>query len=212
MKSAAPPHLHIGLTGGIGSGKSTVARMLVDCGAVLVDTDAIARSLTAVGGAALPALASIFGPEVIGADGALDRDRMRSLVFEDADRKRQLESILHPMIGAEARAQAAAAGARPVVFDVPLLAESAHWRQRVARVLVVDCTEETQIARVMARNGWPREGVERVIAQQASRSRRRHVADAVIFNEGLTLEALRAEAEQAWRWCGGSSGAPGAGP
>lgn len=212
MNSAAPNSLHIGLTGGIGSGKSTVARMLVECGAALVDTDAIARSLTAVGGSALPTLAATFGPQIIGADGALDRDRMRSLAFEDAERKRQLEGILHPMIGAEARAQAAAAGARPVVFDVPLLAESAHWRQRVARVLVVDCTEETQITRVMARNGWPRAGIERVIAQQATRSRRRHVADAVIFNDGLTLDTLRAEVEQFWHWSLASAGMTGARP
>ncbi len=191
------------MTGGIGSGKSTVARMLVEEGAALVDTDAIARSLTAPGGAALPALADAFGPQVIGVDGALDRDRMRERVFADAAERRRLEAVLHPMIQREALAQARAyERARPgctVVFDVPLLAESGHWRQRVDRVLVVDCAIETQVARVQARNDWPAEAVQRVIAQQATREQRRSMADAVIVNEGLTLESLRREVQGLWR-------------
>jgi dephospho-CoA kinase len=195
--------LWIGLTGGIGSGKSTVAGMLVEEGAALVDTDAIARALTAPGGAALPALAEVFGPEVIGADGALDRDRMRARVFAQACERQRLEAILHPMIQREALAQARIhEQARPgctVVFDIPLLAESAHWRQRVDRVLVIDCTTETQIARVRARSGWPAEAVERVIAQQATREQRLAIADAVIVNEGLTLESLRQEVHAVWR-------------
>jgi len=190
--------LRIGLTGGIGSGKSTVAAMLVDCGAVLVDTDAIAHALTAPGGAALPALSREFGPDIIGADGAMDRARMRSLAFGDALARRRLEAILHPMIGERTREQAAAAGERTVVFDVPLLTESAHWRARVDRVLVVDCREEAQVQRVMQRNGWDEPAVRRVIAQQATRERRRAIADAVIFNDGLTLEALRAEVRALW--------------
>ena len=190
--------LRIGLTGGIGSGKSTVARSLVECGAVLVDADAISRALTAPGGAALPAIAAAFGAEVIGTDGALDRARMRQLAFDDPATRARLEAILHPMIGERTQAQAAAAGARTVVFDVPLLAESAHWRARVDRILVVDCREETQVARVMARSGWDEAAVRRVIAQQASRERRRAIADAVIFNDGLALSALRAEVRALW--------------
>ena len=131
--------LRIGLTGGIGSGKSTVATMLVACGAVLVDTDAIAHSLTAPDGPALPKLAREFGPDIIGADGAMDRARMRALAFGDASARRRLESILHPMIGDEAQRQSVRAGSRPVVFDVPLLSASSPWRQRVERLLVVDC-------------------------------------------------------------------------
>ena len=190
--------LTVGLTGGIGSGKSTVAARLTRLGAVLVDTDAIARSLTAAGGAAIPAVRDAFGDAAIGEDGALDRAHMRQLVFADAHAKRRLEAILHPMIGAEAERQAAAAGTRAVVFDVPLLAESSHWRARVQRVLVVDCSEATQVARVRQRSGWPAEAVQRVVAQQASRAARRAVADAVIHNEGLDLDALHREVDALW--------------
>jgi dephospho-CoA kinase len=207
--SNTPVRLHIGLTGGIGSGKSTVARVLVDCGAHLVDTDAIARSLTLPGGAAMPALAAHFGPHVIAADGALDRDVMRQMVFTNAAVKTQLEAILHPLIGSEALRQAALNPERPVVFDVPLLAESQGrrpWRTRVHRVLVVDCSIETQVARVMTRPGWTEEAARRVIAQQATRSERRAVADAVIANEGLTLPQLEAEVRKLWAWWAGLSG------
>ncbi len=197
---SAAPHraLAIGLTGGIGSGKSIVARCLVDCGARLVDTDAIARGLTLAGGAALPALAAAFGPQLFAADGSLDRDRMRALAFADPGAKARLESILHPMIGAEAARQARDHGTHPVVFDVPLLAESGHWRARVDRVLVVDCSEPTQVERVMQRSGWTEDSVRRVIAQQARRDARRGIADAVIFNDGLTLDELAAEVRALW--------------
>jgi dephospho-CoA kinase len=190
--------LAIGLTGGIGSGKSTVAAMLAGCGAVLVDTDAIAHSLTAPGGAALPALVREFGPDIVGADGAMDRARMRSLAFGDTSARQRLESILHPMIGDEAQRQAALAGSRPVVFDVPLLSATSPWRQRVQRLLVVDCREETQVQRVMQRSGWPAEQVQRVMAQQAPRAARRAIADAVIFNDGLGLDALGAQVKALW--------------
>jgi dephospho-CoA kinase len=193
------PGLKIGLTGGIGSGKSTVARMLVDLGAVLVDTDAIARELTAPGGAAIPALRQAFGPEALGADGALDRDWMRARVFSDPQAKGRLEAILHPLIGELAGARAAAAAPATVVFDVPLLVESGRWRARVDRVLVVDCREQTQVERVMARNGWPAETVQRIIAQQATRAQRRAAADAVIDNDGPDLPALSAEVGRLWR-------------
>jgi dephospho-CoA kinase len=185
--------VRIGLTGGIGSGKSTVAALLAGAGAALIDTDAIARELTAPQGAALPALAAEFGADLLRVDGALDRDRMRALVFADPVARRRLEAVLHPLIGAECERRAAAAAGRPLVFDVPLLAESVRWRDRVDRVLVVDCTEATQVQRVIARSGWDEATVRRVIAQQAPRTLRRAAADAVIHNDGLTLEALAAQ-------------------
>jgi dephospho-CoA kinase len=191
--------LSIGLTGGIGSGKSTVARMLVECGAHLVDTDAIARTLTLPGGAAIAPIASTFGASAIGADGALDRERMRAIVFADPAAKLRLEAILHPLIGEAALAQATRVreeNADPcIVFDVPLLTESSHWRARAQRVLVVDCSEATQLERVAARPGWSSEAAARVIAQQAPRARRRAIADAVIHNDGLSMAALAAEVQ-----------------
>jgi dephospho-CoA kinase len=193
--------LHIGLTGGIGSGKSTVAQTLVELGAALVDTDAIARRLTAPHGAALPAIAQVFGSEMVSDQEGLDRDRMRALAFSDPSTRRRLEGILHPLIGETARAEAMAAmqaGAAAVVFDVPLLAESTHWRGRVDRVLVVDCEEATQVRRVMARNGWAEETVLRIIAQQAPRPLRRSIADAVIFNDTLSQQALQGEVRSLW--------------
>jgi dephospho-CoA kinase len=194
--------LYIGLTGGIGSGKSTVSGLLVAQGAALVDTDAIARALTAPGGAAMPAIGEAFGAQMVGPDGALDRDRMRALAFAEHSAKQRLEAILHPLIGEQARQSAdgaASSGARAVVFDVPLLAESAHWRARLDRILVVDCTPSTQIQRVMTRSGWPQETVQRVIAQQATRERRRALADAVIFNEALSFAALQEEVRSLWQ-------------
>ncbi len=194
----------LGLTGGIGSGKSTVAACLVGCGAQLVDTDAIARTLTLPGGAAIPALAAVFGAQALTPQGGLDREHMRRRAFGDAAVRRQLEAVLHPLIGQEAARQAAAADGRPVVFDVPLLAESAHWRQRVQRVLVVDCEEATQVARVAQRPGWTAEAAARVVALQAPRAQRRAMADAVIFNDGITLEALAAEVRTLWSlWIAG---------
>jgi dephospho-CoA kinase len=191
--------LRIGLTGGIGSGKSTVARRLAVRGAHVVDTDALAHSLTAPGGAALPRIVAEFGAEMIAAGGAMDRDRMRALVFAHPAERLRLEAILHPMIGAATRAEAAAAHpGQTVVFDVPLLAESGAWRARVDRIVVVDCTSATQIDRVVRRSGWAAEAVERTIAQQASRERRRAIADAVIFNEGLSLADLEAAVDRLW--------------
>jgi len=188
--------LKLGLTGGIGSGKSSVARRLAAHGALLVDTDAVAHALTAPGGAAIPAIAAAFGDAMIGADGAMDRARMRALVFDDAAQRQRLEAILHPMIGAATRAQASRAGAgQAVVFDVPLLTESGAWRARVDRVLVVDCSTATQVARVVARSGWAPEAVERTIAQQATRAQRRAIADAVIVNDTLTLAQLDSEVD-----------------
>lgn len=203
------PALRIGLTGGIGSGKSTVAGILRDFGAWVVDSDALAHRLTAPGGAAIPAIAERFGAEMIDAQGALDRARMRERVFEDPEARKALEAILHPMIGAATQAEAARgpAGA-PRVFDVPLLVESRHWLGRVDRVLVVDCPEALQVQRVMQRSGWTAEAVERVIAQQASRSARRAVADAVVYNDGLDLAALRAQLRTLWQFWPGEAPRP----
>ena len=183
----------IGLTGGIGSGKSTVARVLVACGAALIDADAIARQLTAPGGAAIGALAKQFGPQSISAEGAMDRDRMRQLAFSNPAIKGQLEAIIHPLVSQESMRQFKAAmhaGRACIVFDIPLLVESGHWRQQLDHVLVVDCTQETQIARVMARNALPREMIVKIIAGQASRMQRLAAADACICNDSLSLEAL----------------------
>ncbi len=194
----------IGLTGGIGSGKSTVAAMLVAHGAVLVDTDAIARDIAQPGGLAMPAIEAAFGPGVIASDGGLDRAAMRQIVFADGSAKKRLEAILHPLIGAKTERLAAGAGdGATVVFDVPLLVESGRWRAIVERVLVVDATEQTQLRRVVARSGWTPEAVRAVIAQQAPRALRRAAADAVIYNESLSLQELAAEVQGLWdRWLG----------
>jgi dephospho-CoA kinase len=200
----------IGLTGGIGSGKSTVATLLRECGAVIVDTDAIAHALTAPGGAAIAAIATRFGTGYVTPEGALDRARMRERVFAEPAARQALEAILHPMIrtATEAAAAAAPAGAT-VVFDVPLLVESGRWRERVERVLVVDCDEATQVRRVMQRSGWSAEAVQRVIAQQASREARRAVADAVIDNDGISLDELRLQVQALWRDWVGAPARPG---
>ncbi len=188
----------IGLTGGIGSGKSTVAAIWVANGAALVDTDAIARSLTEARGAAMPAVRLEFGNQFVDAQGALDRQRMRELAFADPSAKRRLEAILHPLIGAEAMAQAARSPNRVIVFDVPLMSESSHWRSRCDRILVVDCSEQTQVERVMGRAGWQEEQVRRVIAQQAPRPVRRAIADAIIHNDGQSLDSLQAAVHSLW--------------
>ncbi len=194
--------LRIGLTGGIGSGKSTVAAQLQALGAGLVDTDAIARQLTAPGGRAMPAIAEAFGAEAVAADGSLDRERMRALAFGDPTAKARLQALLHPLIGEECERQAAAHGDVPaLVFDVPLLVESRRWRERVDRVLVIDASEDTQLRRVVARSGWPADTVRAVIAQQATRAERRAVADAVIHNEELGLDDLALSVQSLWqRW------------
>lgn len=182
--------MRIGLTGGIGSGKSTAAAMLQSLGWRWVDMDAIARQLTQPGGPAMASIASRFGQHLIAPDGGLDRVAMRKLVFEDPQAKAQLEGILHPLIVEVALRQAADVPA--VVFDVPLLTESHHWRARVERVLVIDCAEEVQVSRVAQRPGWSAEQARSVIATQATRTRRRQVADAVIDNSQLTIAELNA--------------------
>jgi len=202
----APTTLRIGLTGGIGSGKSTVASMLSNMGAVVIDADAISRQLTAPGGKALEAIAQTFGSHMIGADGAMDRQAMRALVFANPGARQQLEAIIHPLVTQTIRQQAQAAvdaGARVVVLDIPLLVEGAdRWRKEVDKILVVDCTVDTQIERVMQRSGLQREEVQRIIAQQASREQRAQVADVLLLNEGLDMTALQAEVEKVARQFG----------
>lgn len=191
--------VRIGLTGGIGSGKSTVAAMLAARGATLIDTDAISRRLTSAGGAAMPTLREAFGEAMVGPDGALDREAMRALAFADPTAKHRLEALLHPRIGAEALREAEAATGPALVFDIPLLVESRHWRERVDRVLVVDSLTATQVERVALRPGWNRDLAERVIGGQTSRAARRAAADAVIFNDGISLAALDAAVGVVWR-------------
>ena len=192
--------LRIGLTGGIGSGKSTVSAMLAGHGAVIVDTDLIARQLTLPGGAAIEALRATFGSGFIAADGSLDRIHMREAAFADGDVRGRLEAILHPLIGVEVERLANAAGGATaaIVFDVPLLVESGRWRSRVDAVWVVDCSEARQVERVVARSGWTEAAVRAVIAQQATRAARRAAADAVIDNDDLSLERLGDEVRILW--------------
>ena len=176
--------LTVGLTGGIGSGKSTVADLFAELGVPVIDTDAIAHELTAARGAAMPAIVASFGIELVAADGALDRRRMRELVFADHEAKRRLEAILHPMIRGESEARCrAASGAHYLLLVVPLLVEAAAYRERVDRTLVVDCEEALQISRVMAR-GLTAKEVSAIMATQASRKRRLAAADDVILNNG----------------------------
>ena len=189
--------LIVGLTGGIGSGKSKAAAIFEELGAAAVDADVIAHELTASGGAAIPAIRREFGEAVVAADGALDRAVMRGMVFSDAAAKRRLEAILHPLIRAETlrRCESAlAAGAPYVVLVAPLLLESGGYRSRVSRVAVIDCAEETQVLRVMARSGLTRDEVRRIMATQATRAQRLAAADEVIGNDG-DMETLRAQVE-----------------
>lgn len=178
----------VGLTGGIGCGKSLVSDLFAERGASIIDTDRIAHDLTGAGGAAMPALLAEFGCEYADANGALDRDRMRALVFKEPQAKARLEALLHPRIRATALAGAHHATGCYVIFAVPLLIESGSWRERVARVLVIDCPENVQIARVMARNGFTQEEVEAIMATQASRQARLAQADDVIDNSGEIVQ------------------------
>jgi dephospho-CoA kinase len=188
----------LGLTGGIGSGKSTVAGLLQALGATVVDADALSRSSTAAGGAAIEPIRSAFGDAFIGPDGALNRDRMRAEVFAHPDAKQRLEAIVHPLVQAAIEQGCAQAPSRVVVLDIPLLVESGHWRERVDTVWVVDCAPETQIQRVMQRNGWPREQVQAVLAAQATREQRLAVADTVIHNDAVGLAELEQQVRAAY--------------
>ncbi len=202
----------VGLTGGIGSGKSTVADLFVAAGAGLVDTDAIAHELTAPDGASMPAIAAAFGAAVLTPTGALDRAAMRQRVFADAGARQQLEAILHPMIRQLSDARCLAATTPYVVLAVPLLVESGTYRARCDRIVVVDCPESLQIERVMARNGLAADQVRAIMAAQATRADRLAAADDVVLNDGgltklyeqverLHLNYLRQSAEKAKANC-----------
>lgn len=195
MQRQNAPYFSVGLTGGIGCGKSTVADLFAARGAAIVDTDQIAHSLTAPDGAAMPALVAEFGPDYADAHGALDRTKMRKLVFSDAKAKARLEAILHPRIRQATLAAAAAATGSYVIFAVPLLVESGGWVERVNRVLVIDCLESLQVSRVMARNGLSEEQVKAIMATQATRAMRLAAADDVIDNNG-DLAALAPQIAQ----------------
>ena len=190
----------LGLTGGIGSGKSTVAGMLAARGASVIDADAISRSVTAPAGRAIAAIAAAFGQDMVTPDGAMNRQAMRERIFQDTGAKRQLEAIIHPLVSqitAEQAEQALGAGHHCLVFDVPLLVESGErWRRQLDRVLVVDCSVETQRQRVAARNGLSDPEINRIIEQQASRAQRLACADVVLVNQSLTLAQLEAQVMQ----------------
>lgn len=174
----------VGLTGGIGSGKTTVANLFAERGAAVIDTDLIAHQLTAPQGKAIDAIARQFGLDFIATTGALDRAKMRELVFADPDAKARLEAILHPMIRDTCLQEAEKAVGDYLMFVVPLLVESPSWRGQVKRVLVVDCPQQTQILRVMDRNGLSEEQVRAIMAAQASREQRLAAADDVVVNAG----------------------------
>ncbi len=184
----------VGLTGGIGSGKSTVAKILADEGIPLIDADALSRSLTQTGGAAMVAIEEVFGKNVIAQEGGLNREAMRTLMLENSQAKARLEAIIHPLIGQqinEQLAHAQASGAILVVVDIPLLVEGGlRWRSRLDAIWVVDCLPATQIERVKVRNGWSLAQIEGVMAAQANREQRLACADAVISNEGIGLAQL----------------------
>ncbi|QYD69527.1 dephospho-CoA kinase [Paraburkholderia edwinii] len=190
----------VGLTGGIGSGKSFVADRFAARGVPIVDTDAIAHRITAPHGLAMPAIASEFGASFVAPDGSLDRARMRALVFSDETARRRLEAITHPLIRAETERERREANGPYVVIVVPLLVESGSWKTRVNRVLVVDCSVETQIERVMRRNAFTREQVLAIIARQATREARLDAADDVIVNSDLSpFETIDARVDELHR-------------
>ena len=192
--------MRVGLTGGIGSGKSTVLQILAELGAAAVDADAISRATTAAGGAAIAAISQRFGAAFITSEGSLDRARMREHAYADPQARKLLEDIIHPLVAQESARQVQAAldaGVPCIVFDIPLLVESGRWRSQVDRVLVVDCSPETQVERVVERSGLEPQAVRAIMAAQAPRSLRLAAADIVICNEGLSLEQLRDNVVQA---------------
>lgn len=185
-----PSGFSIGLTGGIGSGKTTVADMFAARGAAIVDTDQIAHQLTAPTGAAIPEILAHFGPAFLTNEGAMDRAKMRAHVFSSPDAKARLESILHPLIRIETERAATQARGVYLMFVVPLLVESGTWQQRVARVLVVDCAASTQIRRVMSRSGLSVSQIDAIMAAQATREQRLAAADDIIDNDKDALALL----------------------
>jgi len=189
--SLAPKFL-LGLTGGIGSGKTSIANIFEELGATLVDTDLIAHALTAPNGKAIPEILSHFGKEFLTHDGAMDRAKMRARVFADTQAKHQLESILHPLIREETERAIQQSKGCYTILIVPLLIETGNWRDKLDRLLVVDCSESTQVSRVMSRNGFSEAQVHAIMRNQANRQERLDAADDVIFNE-LSFVEIRAQ-------------------
>lgn len=195
----ATQNIRLGLTGGIGSGKSTVATMITSFGAAMIDADAISKRLTASNGEAISTIKEQFGELFINKDGSLNRNHMRDLIFSDSDAKRRLEKIIHPLVKIEIERQdqlAVSLGKRLIVYDIPLLVESSNWRLVLDNVLVTDCLEQTQIDRVILRNGLKAEEIQKIIASQASRKIRNSAADMLIFNDSISIEQLRQQVKQ----------------
>jgi dephospho-CoA kinase len=195
----ATQNIRLGLTGGIGSGKSTVATMITSFGAAMIDADAISKRLTASNGEAISTIKEQFGELFINKDGSLNRNHMRDLIFSDSDAKRRLEKIIHPLVKIEIERQdqlAVSLGKRLIVYDIPLLVESSNWRPVLDNVLVTDCLEQTQIDRVILRNGLKAEEIQKIIASQTSRKIRNSAADMLIFNDSISIEQLRQQVKQ----------------
>lgn len=189
----------LGLTGGIGSGKSTVAQFLVQRGAALIDADAHAHQATARGGMALNPIADALGARALTPEGELDRAWLRELVYNDPQARQQLEAIVHPIVHHSMELQAnalIAQDAQCLLFDIPLLSANSRWRPALDRIVVVDCNAATQIQRVQARNGWDMLTIEKIMAAQPSRKDRLGLADAVIFNDGISLAQLDTHVQQ----------------
>jgi dephospho-CoA kinase len=188
--------LRLGVSGGIGSGKSTVCQLLARNGATVIDLDAISRASTAAGGQAIAAVRAAFGAGFIDDSGAMDRTKMRDLAFSNPNARTRLEAIVHPLIALEVARLAESAqqhGVSCIVFDIPLLVESAHWRSSLDRVVIVDCTVQTQIQRVQARSGLGETEIRKILQAQSSRAQRLQAADMVIFNEGKNLLEIEGE-------------------
>lgn len=176
--------LKLGLTGGIGSGKSTVAQLLHGRGAAVMDADALARQSTLAGGSAMPDIVRLFGADFLTPEGALHRERMRAHVFQHPAARQQLEAIIHPQVAMAIERALQQLHAPCVVFDIPLLVESPRWRPQLDWVLVVDCHPDVQRQRVRARNGWDDVTIDAILQSQSTRTRRLAAADAVVTNEG----------------------------
>lgn len=189
----AAQRLQVGLTGGIGSGKTRVATAFAERGVGIIDTDVIARELTAAGGSALPAITAAFGPQMITPTGAMNRSTMRELIFSDATQKKRLEAILHPLIRNEVIRRADQTSGSYLMIVVPLLIDTSYWN--FSHVVVVDCDSSLQMQRVMQRDGLSQERVQSIIAQQATRQQRLALASEVLINDGA-FEKLIPEIER----------------
>ena len=201
--SGETSRLAIGLTGGIGSGKSTVSALFAELGVPVIDTDIIAHSLTAINGAAMAPIASSFGPSFVQDSGALDRKRMRECIYDDPDAKARLEAIVHPLIRAEAVRMAAAIETESdyLLYVIPLLLEMGRWHTTISSILVVDCTKETQIERVIARSAMTRAEVLKIMSTQATRAERLAAADDVVLNDGAASQLASQVARLHEKYC-----------